>query len=122
MENEQPARKHKGGRPSKEATSKLGYKIGLRFTLVESTLIKIKAKNAGVTPSRYIRESALTGNVKGRLSQEEQKLFRSLEGMANNLNQIAKEAHKQNLALVIPRLLETMKAINQTIQSYDNKN
>jgi hypothetical protein len=89
---------------------------------VESTLIKIKAKNAGVTPSRYIRESALTGNVNGRLSEEEQKLFRSLEGMANNLNQIAKEAHKQNLALVIPRLLETMKAINQTIQSYDNKN
>ncbi len=122
MENEQPARKHKGGRPSKEATAKLVHKIGLRFTLVESTLIKIKAKNAGVTPSRYIRESALTGNVNGRLSEEEQKLFRSLEGMANNLNQIAKEAHKQNLALVIPRLLETMKAINQTIQSYDNKN
>lgn len=45
---------------------------------------------AGVTLGEYIRNTAINGNITARLTPEDVKLIRSLSGMANNLNQLAK--------------------------------
>ena len=47
----------------------------------------------GAKPAEYIRECAVNGSIKSRLTSEEVKHIRVLSGMANNLNQLAKSAN-----------------------------
>ena len=67
--------RNKGGRPKKEATEKLKYRIAVKMT------------------AEYMRECFRNGHVKERLSEEHAGYIRQLCGMANNLNQLARKAN-----------------------------
>lgn len=85
--------KNKGGRPRKDVTRK--QTTGIRFTKAEHFVITEKAKKAGLKLTTYIREMAINGEVKNRLTDEERGFIRQLIGMSNNLNQVAKACHEE---------------------------
>lgn len=94
MENVKQS-KRKAGRPAN--TVKREIRTAIRFTHAEYFIVKEKAANAGLKPSAYIRWTSIHTMVKTRLSDEERQLVRQLIGMANNLNQIAKTAHREGM-------------------------
>ena len=85
--------KPKRGRPAKE-TAKLTRSINLKLTEVNFAALRQKAASLGMTATQYARQMALTGKIVDRYTKEELDLRRKLAGMANNLNQIAKQANK----------------------------
>lgn len=117
---EEKKTKGKGGRPPKN--QKRENKLSFNATLAEKTLILAKAQRSGLRLADYLRDIALKGKVRNIATPEEIQQYRELTGIANNLNQLTKEAHKQNMAYVLPKLLTTISAINKTLESLDNKN
>ena len=91
--------KSKGGRPAK-GEDKLTVPINLRLTKSDYNSVKEKADIFGISPTQYARAMVLNGSIKSRYTLEELDLIRKVAGMANNLNQIAKQANKSGFALV----------------------
>ncbi|MGV3508245.1 MAG: MobC family plasmid mobilization relaxosome protein [Sphingobacteriaceae bacterium] len=88
-------KKHKSGRPKKAI--KRTCIIVIRVTSTELMLIKGKAKEAGHTPSSWLRQSAKRANIVARLTPSDVSHLRMLAGVANNLNQMTHLAHKEGL-------------------------
>ena len=89
----------RGGRPRKLV--KRETTTGIRFTKVEHFIIEQKAKKAGMHITQYIRQMAIHGIVKTRLSEEDRHFVRQLVGMSNNLNQVAKCCHEEGALTAI---------------------
>ncbi|KAA6339213.1 hypothetical protein EZS27_012828 [termite gut metagenome] len=98
MENKEED-KPKRGRPSKEK-KKLDYSINLKLTEEDFKMVKEKAGKLGMKATQYAREMTLKGGIKSRYTLEELDKMRKLSGMANNLNQIAKQANKSGFSHV----------------------
>lgn len=96
MENKRK-NKSKGGRPAK-GEKKLSTSINLKLIPKDYNSMKEKAEKLGMTPTEYARELTLKGSIKSRFTLEELDLIRQLAGMANNLNQIAKQANKSGFS------------------------
>lgn len=86
------------GRPKKEKT-KLSCSINLKLTEKDFKSVKEKAEKLGMKATQHAREMVLKGSVKLRFSLEDLDLMRKLSGMANNLNQIAKQANKSGFSV-----------------------
>ena len=99
-QNKEHKERNKGGRPKKEATEKLKYRITVKMATEDYSLSKSKAKSAGVSASEFVRGCITEGGVKERLSKEHGDLIRKLCGMANNLNQLARKANAEGYASV----------------------
>jgi hypothetical protein len=82
---------NRGGRPRKQVRQ--DEQLALMCTHAERTLIELKAAQAGLTISGYLRSRALTGEVVSRktLPMEVLQLSGTLNHLAANLNQIAKK-------------------------------
>jgi len=89
----QKENKPKRGRPTKES-AKLNRSINLKLTEGDIVTLRQKAASLGMTATQYVRQMALTGKIVDRYTHEQLDLRRKLAGMANNLNQIAKQANK----------------------------
>ena len=92
-QNREHKERNKGGRPKKEATEKLKYRVTVKMATADYFRLLTRAYEVGISPSEYMRECFRNGYVKGRLSEEHAGFIRQLCGMANNLNQLA---HKAN--------------------------
>lgn len=92
--------RNKGGRPKKEATEKLKYRIAVKMATADYYRLLTKAHEAGISPSEYMRECFRNGYVLERLSKEQSNYIRQLCGMANNLNQLAHKANAAGFATV----------------------
>jgi hypothetical protein len=99
MKSEGEQNKHAGGRPKKPV--KRETVTGVRLSKVEYFLVKRKAEKAGLGITVYIRQMALTGQVIGRMSEEDRKIIRQFVGISNNLNQLTKKAHEGGLLTAI---------------------
>jgi hypothetical protein len=111
--------KNKGGRPTKP--QKRETHLGFYVTVTEGTLIKAKAQRAGVKVADYLRDLAIKGKVRQSHTPEEVQHFKNLTGIANNLNQLTKEAHKQGMAFITPKILKALDELNKTLAD-DYKN
>lgn len=110
MENKEED-KTKRGRPEKEK-AKLNCSINLKLTEEDFKTVKEKAEKLGMKATQYAREMTLNGDIKSRFTIEELDHMRKLSGMANNLNQIAKQANKSgfsNVALEIVMIADEIK-------------
>ena len=119
-ENEEKKERNKGGRPLKNL--KRESKMGFNATKIERTVIQQKAKNSGLRVADYLRDIAMKGKPRYKPTAEELGLYRDLAGMANNLNQIATEAHRQNLPALVPKTLKLYNEINKLIEILGYKN
>ncbi|MDH6309946.1 hypothetical protein M2451_002837 [Dysgonomonas sp. PFB1-18] len=104
----------KTGRPSK-GEKKLTIPINLKLTEDDFNSVKEKAAKLGMKPTQYAREMTLKGKVKSRFTLEELDLIRKLSGMANNLNQIAKQANKSGLPNTAVELIIMMNQIKKLL-------
>lgn len=92
MEEQKRFAKNKGGRPRKAI--KKDHLLNLKCTVIESKLIKAKARLANLSVSEYLREMGLTGKIDRReksLPKEVLQLTGTINHLAANLNQIAKK-------------------------------
>lgn len=87
-------RDRKGGRPRKGAAEKLNYKITVKLCTQDYYSVKAASKTAGIRPAELARAALLGMEIKPRVTPEEAGWLRMLSGMANNLNQLARQAHK----------------------------
>jgi hypothetical protein len=123
MENkDKPGSKALRGRPKKETTfdgvkrsqkEKLSCSINLKLSEKDFKSVKQKAEKLGMKATRYAREMVLKGSVKLRFSLEELELMRKLSGMANNLNQIARQANKSGFSVSAMEIIKISKQIKE---------
>lgn len=91
------SKKAKRGRPIKEK-KKLSVSINLKLMEEDYNIIKEKAEKLGMKATQYAREMNLKGTIKSRFTLEELDLIRKLAGMANNMNQVARQANKSGFS------------------------
>lgn len=96
----------KAGRPLK--TFKRDIRAAVRFSITEYFIVQTKAAKANYKVSAYIRQVAINKEIKPRLSDEDRQLARQLAGVSNNVNQLAKTAHKEGMLSAL-QYFETFK-------------
>lgn len=69
--------------------------IKFRCNATELLTIKSKSNQAGMTPARYSRESALGNQITiRRMSKDEKEALMQLSRIGNNLNQLTRYFHE----------------------------
>ncbi len=84
---------NKGGRPQKPLDERRNHVVKVCFDRLNYAKLKQLQRQEGKSLSELVYEFAVNGYVKEALSQEVVRDIRALAGMANNLNQLAHEAH-----------------------------
>ena len=69
------------------------YPVKVYFDEANYRKLMNRSKRTGLSLSGIVYELAINGYIKEPLSREEVSLLRSLSGMANNLNQLARQAN-----------------------------
>lgn len=113
MENKRTNNKLKG-RPVK-GEDKLTSSINLKLTESDYNSLKEKAGKLGMKPTQYAREIVLNGSIKSRYTLEQLDLMRKMAGMANNLNQIAKQTNKSGLPNTAMEVIGIMNLIKKLL-------
>lgn len=114
-EEQQGSQRKKGGRPAKRV--KRSCIVVVRMTETERLLVKGKAREAGLRTSAWFRAAAKKTAVVARLSPEEAAQLRMLAGLANNLNQLARLAHREGLLSVQGKCRQALDEIDRLLQS-----
>ena len=86
---------NKGGRPMKKLSEKRKYRITVKMATEEYYAMKLKAKNAGVSASEIVRMAIRDSHI----TTEQADYIRKLSGIANNLNQLTRKAHREGVRL-----------------------
>jgi len=110
--------KHKGGRP--KASIKRESHAKIRLTATERMVYDKRAKDAGMSLSDFVRAAAKSARVIARLSVDDMKLMRMLTGLANNLNQLTRLAHRDGLLSVARKCSEVLNEIDQALKYFNN--
>ena len=84
---------NKGGRPKKPLDERRDHVVKVGFDSQKYAKLKQLQLSEGKSLSQLVYEFAVNGYVKEALPQDVVKDIRTLAGMANNLNQLAHEAH-----------------------------
>jgi hypothetical protein len=111
-------KKKKAGRPVKSI--KKDIRAGVRFSKNEYFIVKEKASKAGVKTSEYIRQTAIYASIKARLTTEERMIIKSLIRMENNINQIAKACHRENVLQAMFYFQSIIKEFDEILKKLKN--
>jgi hypothetical protein len=110
--------KNKGGRP--KAKIRRDQTLRIRINATELYLIKAKAREAGMRASTWIRQAAKAARIAPRWTPEQMELLRMMAGMANNLNQLAKQANSGKLLFIVRKCETLLAEIDHTIKYLNN--
>ncbi|WP_259071308.1 MobC family plasmid mobilization relaxosome protein [Mucilaginibacter sp. X4EP1] len=110
--------KNKGGRP--KAKIRRDQTLRIRINATELYLIKTKAREAGMRASTWIRQAAKAARIAPRWTPEQMELLRMMAGMANNLNQLAKQANSGKLLFILRKCETLLAEIDHTIKYLNN--
>jgi hypothetical protein len=110
--------KHKGGRPKVRIRRETHVKV--RLTATERFLIAAKAKDASMRLSDWIRAAARAAKVVARLKPEDLQIMRMLTGMANNLNQLTKLAHRDGILTIAIKCGNLLIEIDQALKYFNS--
>ncbi|TKT94053.1 plasmid mobilization protein [Dyadobacter frigoris] len=106
--------KSKGGRPLMKV--KRESHLMVRLTENERFLVEEKSKEAGMRPSEWFRQAAKKAKVIARVKPEDGDSLRMLAGLANNLNQLTRLAHKDGLITVQKKCRELLFEIDGVLK------
>ena len=95
--------------------------VKVYFDAVNYAKLVRKHKRTGVSLSTLVYELAVNGYVKEPISKEVATDLRRLSGMANNLNQLAHEAHKYSFPSVEKMVTELAQKIDEIIINISQK-
>ena len=123
MDNPQtpPAKKNQGGRPNLPEKERRNCMVKVYFDAVNYAKLVRKHKRTGVSLSTLVYELAVNGYVKEPISKETATDLRRLSGMANNLNQLAHEAHIYSFPSVEKMVTELAQKIDKIIINISQK-
>ena len=110
--------KHKGGRPKVRVRRETHVKV--RMTATDRFMIAAKAKDAGMRLSDWIRAAARAAKVVARLRPEDLQIMRMLTGMANNLNQLTKLAHRDGILTIAIKCGNLLIEIDQALKYFNS--
>ena len=111
----QKKQKSKGGRPKKPEDKLRLYPVKVYFDETNYRKLVSRSRRTGQSLSTIVYELAVNGYVREPISQEVISLLRSVAGMANNLNQIAREAHVSRFLQVKERAMEAARRIDDLL-------
>ena len=111
----QDTQKNKGGRPKKPENKLRLYPVKVYFDETNYRKLVSRSQRTGQSLSTIVYELAVNGYVKEPIPHEVTFLLRSLAGMANNLNQIAHEAHVSHFLHVEKRAREAASKIDELL-------
>lgn len=115
MNTPTPKSPSKGGRPKKPEREQRLFPVKVYFDEQSYKKLLNKRRRTGMSLSTLVYELAINGYVKEPISKEEASLLRSLAGMANNLNQLAHEAHIHHFIQVEDRVRHLANDIDEVL-------
>ena len=117
-------KKKQKGRPTVADARRLSKAVTVKFSKIDYEILRTRSCKANRRLAEYIRESALKSEVVQPRTETDMKEYRTLVGMANNLNQLAKLAHQEGIyytSLQLDRLLVEISDIVRAYKQIDKK-
>ena len=113
----QDNKKH-GGRPTVADGKRLSKAVTVKFSKKDYELLKVRSKKANKRMAEYVRESALQSEVVQPRTEADMKEYRTLVGLANNLNQLTKMAHQDGIIYLYSPIIGLLGEITNVVRTY----
>lgn len=111
-------KKKSKGRPTVADTRRLSKSVTVKFSKTDYETLRTRSRKANRRLAEYIRESALKSEVVQPHTEADLKEYRTLVGMANNLNQLTKMAHQDSIIYLYSPIDKLLGEITAVIREY----
>ena len=108
-------KKKSKGRPTVADARRLSKAVTVKFSKIDYETLRTRSRKANRRLAEYIRESALKSEVVQPRTEADLKEYRTLVGMANNLNQLTKMAHQDGIIYLYSPIEGLLREIINTI-------
>ena len=106
------------GRPTVADARRLSKAITVKFSKIDYEILRTRSRKANRRLAEYIRESALKSEVVQPRTEADLKEYRTLVGLANNLNQLTKMAHQDSIIYLYSPIDKLLGEITNVIREY----
>ena len=106
------------GRPTVADARRLSKAVTVKFSKTDYETLRTRSRKANRHLAEYIRESALQSEVVQPRTEADMKEYRTLVGMANNLNQLTKMAHQDSIIYLYSPIDKLLGEITNVIREY----
>ena len=110
------------GRPTVADARRLSKAVTVKFSKIDYEILRTRSRKANRRLAEYIRESALQSEVVQPRTEADMKEYRTLVGMANNLNQLAKLSHQEGIYYTSLQLDRLLAEISDIVRTYKQTN
>ena len=111
-------KKKQKGRPIVADARRLSKAVTVKFSKIDYEILRTRSRKANRRLAEYIRESALQSEVMQPSTEADMKEYRTLVGMANNLNQLTKMAHQDGIIYLYSPIDKLLGEIIDVIREY----
>ena len=111
-------KKKSKGRPTVADARRLSKAVTVKFSKKDYEILRTRSRKANRRMAEYIRESVLQSEVVQPCTEADIKEYRTLVGMANNLNQLTKMAHQDGIIYLYSPLDNLLGEITNVIREY----
>ena len=111
----------KGGRPKKPENELRLYTVKVYFDEANHRKLINRSRRTGQPLSTIVCELAVNGYVRESFTREEVSLLRSLSGMANNLNQLARQANTYGFQQMAIEIGNVAKKVDDLLIRFSEK-
>ena len=111
-------KKKSKGRPTVADARRLSKAVTVKFSKIDYETLRIRSRKANRRLAEYIRESALQSEVVQPRTEADMKDYRTLVGLANNLNQLTKMAHQDGIIYLYSPIDKLLGEITGVIREY----
>ena len=106
------------GRPTVADARRLSKAVTVKFSKIDYEILRTRSRKANRRMAEYIRESALRSEVVQPRTEADLKEYRTLVGLANNLNQLTKMAHQDSIIYLYSPIDKLLGEITGVIREY----
>ena len=106
------------GRPTIADARRLSKAVTVKFSKTDYETLRTRSRKANRRLAEYIRESALRSEVVQPRTEADMKEYRTLVGLANNLNQLTKMAHQDSIIYLYSPIDKLLGEITDVIREY----
>ena len=111
-------KKKRKGRPTVADARRLSKSVTVKFSKIDYETLRTRSRKANRRLAEYIRESAMKSEVVQPRTEADMKEYRTLVGMANNLNQLTKMAHQDSIIYLYSPIDKLLGEITNVIREY----
>ena len=111
-------KKKSKGRPTVADARRLSKAVTVKLSKIDYEILRTRSRKANRHLAEYIRESALKSEVVQPRAEADMKEYRTLVGLANNLNQLTKMAHQDGIIYLYSPIVKLLGEITNVIREY----